>query len=472
MRKNIKNGKRRLRGLFVIAVALILVASWIQVPKVIHATENAFPEASVASEYESGSVSGDVTGGDTTESGGETGGDNTGSGGETGGDNTGSGSETGGDNTGSGGETGGDNTGSGDETGGDSTGSGGETGGDNAGTDDETGGDNAGSGGDNSGSGDTSSGEKPSTTEKPKTKANGQVSVRMDDYVYGGVAPSVWVSSLTGDAKKATITYKLTGAADSTYSSSVPTEAGNYTVRAVLPATDTHTSAAATDTFTIHYLTAPTPSFNISGIRGEGGWYTSDVRIKPPAGYEISVGDRSHFSTEAYVISETQSDLRLYLKKTDTGEMTAQLAIAHLRIDKAKPTLKGIVNDETYYGDEFIINVVEENLKSVQVNGTEVEVEQDENGNNVIVLKPGNELKEYEVSVTDKAGNKAVYQFKLASESTLEGMVREGEMILEPGVKYTFPQGSDWKMYGDETIYGGGVSFYVTEKKTVHFSKY
>jgi len=95
-----------------------------------------------------------------------------------------------------------------------------------------------------------------------------------------------------------------------------------------------------------------------------------------------------------------------------------------------------------------------------------------ENGNNVIVLKPGNELKEYEVSVTDKAGNTAVYQFKLASESTLEGMVREGEMTLEPGVKYTFPQGSGWKMYGDETIYGGGVSFYVTEKKTVHFSKY
>ena len=264
----------------------------------------------------------------------------------------------------------------------------------------------------------------------------------------------------------------MTGTADTTYTSQVPTGAGNYTIRAVLPSTNSHTEAVATDTFTVRYLSAPTPAFSLTGVRGDAGWYTTDVKIKPPAGYQMSVGNRSNFSDDTYVVSETADGIRLYLKKTDTGEMTDVISIAHLRIDKAVPVLKDVVNGETYYSDRLVIPVVEDNVKSVTVNGKAVTLEQDENGNSVLVLTPEAEVKEYEVFISDKAGNEAVYAFKLATESMLEGLVHEGEMTLIPGTKYMFPKGSNWKMSGEDMIYGGGTSFYVKSEKTVQFSKY
>ena len=82
------------------------------------------------------------------------------------------------------------------------------------------------------------------------SKANISPSVTMNGWTYGNAASIPSVSGNTGGST-ATYEYKVNGAADSTYTTTIPSNAGTYTVKATIAATTNYNSGTATANFTI-----------------------------------------------------------------------------------------------------------------------------------------------------------------------------------------------------------------------------
>ncbi|MBQ0134430.1 MAG: Ig-like domain-containing protein, partial [Clostridiales bacterium] len=80
--------------------------------------------------------------------------------------------------------------------------------------------------------------------------AEGKGSVTLDDWKVGETAKTPRTESTTNPGTPV-ITYKVKGADDSTYTAAVPTEIGEYTVRAVFPANNNYKEATDTDDFAI-----------------------------------------------------------------------------------------------------------------------------------------------------------------------------------------------------------------------------
>lgn len=82
-------------------------------------------------------------------------------------------------------------------------------------------------------------------------KASGTASVTMQDWTYGGSANDPVPTSTTNGTTGVTYQYKIKDAADSTYTATKPTIAGNYTVQVTFPETDVYKEVKATADFTI-----------------------------------------------------------------------------------------------------------------------------------------------------------------------------------------------------------------------------
>lgn len=314
------------------------------------------------------------------------------------------------------------------------------------------------------------------TTAEPEpkpepAKSTGKVSVSMSSYIYGGSASSPQISSSTNDVSKATVEYKTAGADDSTYGSQKPTAVGNYTVRVTLPSNDDYSRAVGTADFNIRYLSAPSPAYELDGAVGDSGWYKSEVEISAPEGYEMSVGSRDNFTTEAYVVDEETTNLRIYLRKTATGEQTDMISIANLRVDAQNPEVKDVKDGDEVYADEFQINFEETNLKTVSVDGKEVEVTENEDGSYAIALEAGMRRLTHTVLLKDEAGNETKVSLIVGPAWLKDGIIGEGNYYLETGEEYHTPEGSEWTMSGDKTVYSGGIGFYANSEGEVTFTK-
>jgi hypothetical protein len=82
-------------------------------------------------------------------------------------------------------------------------------------------------------------------------KKTGSGTVGIAGWTYGEDANDPIANSDTNGNEAITITYKVKGALDSTYTTTVPTKAGDYTVRAVFGQTDEYLAHTATADFTI-----------------------------------------------------------------------------------------------------------------------------------------------------------------------------------------------------------------------------
>ncbi len=313
--------------------------------------------------------------------------------------------------------------------------------------------------------------EEPSEETQAQTslsKTWGVVSIGISDCIYGGKVPEPQFSSITNDVSRAQILYKVTGADDSTYTTRVPMAVGDYTVKVILPENESYLQAVATDTFTISYLPAPNPTYILSGDKGSAGWYTSEVSISPPMGYELSVGDRNDFSADTHIISYSTNNVRLYLRKADTGEMTDAVVLSSIKIDNEKPEIiKPEIED--CYADEVVVTLKEENPFAVTVNGKTVE-SREENGFYLISIPTGIKREEVVVVVKDEAGNVSEENITVGPAWMKDGIVGEGTYYLEPGVQYSFSTQSDWCNDSDNMVYAGGVHFYVKEEGEATFS--
>lgn len=91
------------------------------------------------------------------------------------------------------------------------------------------------------------------------------LSVTIDGWTSGQTASSPSVTGNSGNGA-VTYSYKVQGAEDNTYTTDVPTAAGDYTVRASVAETDNYLAGTATANFTI---AAPAPSVPDGAINGK-----------------------------------------------------------------------------------------------------------------------------------------------------------------------------------------------------------
>ena len=82
-------------------------------------------------------------------------------------------------------------------------------------------------------------------------KAKGTASVSLSNWTYGETANKPVPTSDTNGITNVTYQYKVKGADDTTYSDTLPINAGDYTVKATFAATDNYNEVTATDDFTI-----------------------------------------------------------------------------------------------------------------------------------------------------------------------------------------------------------------------------
>lgn len=309
---------------------------------------------------------------------------------------------------------------------------------------------------------------EPST---PAPKSAGIVNVSMNSYTFGGNASNPMIVSSTNDVSKATVTYKAADASDATYSTQKPTAVGDYVVRVALPENDNYGQAIGTANFRIGFLPAPTPAYELDGTKGDNGWYKSEVEITPPDGYEMSVENREHFTTDSYTVDEETSNLRIYLRKIATGEMTDVITIVNLRVDADAPEFIKMQDGEEYYEDSVTVDFTDHHFKTVTVNGEVMEVVTDENGEYSFAVETGMRRMSYVIILKDEAGNETKVSLIFGPAWLKDGVVGEGDYYLETGEEYHFPDGSNWVKTGDNTVYAGGSSFYANSEGEVTFGK-
>lgn len=306
--------------------------------------------------------------------------------------------------------------------------------------------------------------KKVSAATKVIVKGEGVASVEQGDVNYG-TKPDPKAETSTNTEKTAVIEYKEASSDDTAYSQTVPTAVGNYTVRATFAETEAYGEAVATTDFSIKYLETPEPPYTLVGAKGENGYYTSNVVVKPAKGYMISTELNGTY-VESLTIQNSQSGIVFYLRNA-SGERTGALRLETIKIKKQTPKLS-LENGKTYYGDSQKLVIQDDYLSQVYVNG----VLQNLDGTEfVLQLGSNNGKKKYEITAVDVAGNKKTILVTVAAAWMKTGIIPEGVLVnLETGNGYKLGNGN-WKVAGDSTSYSGGTEFYVKKDGSYTFGK-
>lgn len=306
--------------------------------------------------------------------------------------------------------------------------------------------------------------KKVSAATKVIVKGEGVASVEQGDVNYG-TKPDPKAETSTNTEKTAVIEYKEASSDDTAYSQTVPTAVGNYTVRATFAETEAYGEAVATTDFSIRYLETPEPPYILVGTKGENGYYTSNVVVKPAKGYMISTELNGTY-VESLTIQNSQSGTVFYLRNA-SGERTGALRLETIKIKKQTPKLS-LENGKTYYGDSQKLVIQDDYLSQVYVNG----VLQNLDGTEfVLQLGSNNGKKKYEITAVDVAGNKKTILVTVAATWMKTGIIPEGVLVnLETGNGYKLGNGN-WKVAGDSTSYSGGTEFYVKKDGSYTFGK-
>lgn len=287
------------------------------------------------------------------------------------------------------------------------------------------------------------------------TKATGEGKLIVADTYYGvSVAPEL--SSGTNTVAGVVVEYKIAGASDYTYSKTKPTAVGDYVARAILPENDTHKSVVLTDEFSIGYMPVPDNAYSLVGTMGSNNYYTSSVTVVAKEGYAISRTMDGEYVGQ-FTIDTSSTGTYVYFIDENTGAKSAGVLMNSVNIDMAAPQIDAN-NAETYYADSLAVAISDDNLASITVNGVAIQLD----GNDTILdLKSNGGVEEYEILVTDLAGNTKNIKVTVAAEWTKTGIIPNGSMVkLETGKLYTLGSGT-WTVSGDSTTYNGGSAFFV-----------
>lgn len=297
----------------------------------------------------------------------------------------------------------------------------------------------------------------------------GTGSVEMADYYYKGTAPTPQLHSETNGIEGAVVEYKQASEADTAYTTAVPTQVGDYMVRATFPANDTYNTVVAVTEFSIRYLPVPEAPYTIRGTKGENDYYTSSVTITPAEGYLIAAMQDGEYK-ETLVLQKSAENSKVYLKKQATGEQTDGIAL-NILIDKEAPVLS-VKDGETYYSDSYEITVQDENLSKVVINNTIKDTDMVVKGSQMkAYLSANRKTMKYQITATDVAGNQTQVTITVKPAWMEKRVVLSGEWLtMYCDEAYSLEDGT-WQVSGDSTIYSGGRTIYVKNDGEYKFTK-
>ena len=158
------------------------------------------------------------------------------------------------------------------------------------------------------------------------TKANGTASVSMEGWTYGETAKTPVPTSETNGTNGVTYQYKVKDAAEDTYSTTVPTNVGSYTVKATFPATDNYNEATATADFVIaqatHHSSSssssnPTYSVTTPSKSENGGVAVSSKNARKGDTVTVTVTPDAGYQLDKLTVTDKNGNV---LKLTDKGD--------------------------------------------------------------------------------------------------------------------------------------------------------
>lgn len=205
-------------------------------------------------------------------------------------------------------------------------------------------------------------------------RKEGSGNIEVADIYYGETLNPVVTSDANG-TENVTIEYKEKGAEDSSYTTVKPTQAGEYTARAIFGATEGYLATMATDDFSIKKKTGsgtievadiycggaiqPVVTSDANGIE--------DVTIE----YKAKGADDSTYTTVkptqagSYTVRATFAENKEYLAATATDDFT----ITYLATPKRPYELQGTMGENHYYTSNVTIIPAEGYLISDSFDG-------------------------------------------------------------------------------------------------------
>lgn len=309
--------------------------------------------------------------------------------------------------------------------------------------------------------------EEPETEEPTTELQPGRGSVTMADYYYGGTAPAPELKSETNGTAGVVVEYKKASEPDTAYTTKVPTQVGEYMIRATFPATESYAAVTAAAEFAIRYLPTPERAYSLNGTQGEKEYYTSSVTVVPAEGYLIADALDGDYA-EKLVLTQDMEAGQIYLKKQATGEKTDGIAREAVLIDQKVPAITAVKDGETYYKDSVQVVISDKNLSRIQINDDNIVVKGTEM---TFTLSSNHGSEDYQIIARDVAGNETKVSLTVAAPWMKKGIIPMGELIrLKSDRAYSFGDGT-WQVEGDTTSYAGGRSFYVKKDGEYTFTK-
>lgn len=309
--------------------------------------------------------------------------------------------------------------------------------------------------------------EEPETEEPTTELQPGRGSVTMADYYYGGTAPAPELKSDTNGTAGVVVEYKKASEPDTAYTTKVPTQVGEYMIRATFPATESYAAVTAAAEFAIRYLPAPERAYSLNGTQGEKEYYTSSVTVVPAEGYLIADALDGDYA-ENLILTQDMEAGQIYLKKQATGEKTDGIAREAVLIDQKVPAITAVKDGETYYKDSVQVVISDKNLSRIQISDDNIVVKGTEM---TFTLSSNHGSEDYQIIARDVAGNETKVSLTVAAPWMKKGIIPTGERIrLKSDRAYSFGDGT-WQVEGDTTSYAGGRSFYVKKDGEYTFTK-
>lgn len=139
------------------------------------------------------------------------------------------------------------------------------------------------------------------------------------------------------------------------------------------------------------------------------GWYGSEVTLKAPEGFEISLEENGTYAESVTYSEEGEQELTYYLKKNDSGETHEYTA--SIKIDLTAPTVDVNTNYENY--TLTLSDGEGSGIASLKIDGVEIDLSAWEEG---VYSATGSEGK-HTYEVTDKVGHATTGTFTLNAET-------------------------------------------------------
>lgn len=145
----------------------------------------------------------------------------------------------------------------------------------------------------------------------------------------------------------------------------------------------------------------------------------------------------------------------VYARVTNQAGLSSYISSDGIVYDTTAPLIRGVSDGGTYYGERITVNVTDDYLSRVTVNGILVNVSDNRAG---LILEASDTA--YTLVATDISGNRTECTVSVLESWMRDGITGSGRKQLKTGTAYRLGSGQ-WTVGGDGTVYTGGSTFYV-----------